>query len=380
VTTLRLGFIGAGFMGKAHAQACRSLKLCFPDLPVDVELATIAASSPEKAEKAAHLFGFARWERSWQAVVERDDIDVVCVLVPNNLHHEVVMAAAAAGKHILCEKPMAMSVAEAEAMHAAVVDAGVKTMLCFNYRRTPAVLYAKEILESGSLGRPYAFRGTYLQDWLADPETPVNWRLQQPVAGSGTLGDIASHVVDFATFLLGDMRRVQGMLRTWVEERPAAGGAGRARVDVDDEVMCLLEFANGAIGSLQATRFAPGRKNYLGFEVNCEHGSLVFDYERMNELLVCDFKAKDPDFKRVHLGPAHPYGAHFWPIAALGVGYHEVKMIEVHDFVRGVAEDRHVRPDFADGVVNQRILEAIEVSARSGSWQGVHPAGRATTG
>jgi predicted dehydrogenase len=355
-------------MAKAHAQACKSLKVCFPNLEADVELTTIAASRPENARAAAEQYGFGSWENSWRDVIARSDIDVVSVLVPNHLHHEIVMAAAQAGKHILCEKPMAMSVAEAIEMRDAVDKAGVANMLCFNYRRTPAVLYAKEILESGRLGQAYTFRGVYLQDWLADPNIPANWRLNGAVAGSGTLGDIGSHVVDFAQFLLGDITRVQAMLRTWVTERPSPSGKGRERVDVDDEVMSMLEFKNGAIGSIQATRFAPGRKNFLGFEINCANGSIIFDYERMNELKVCVFSERDPDFKRINMGPNHPYGQHFWPIAALGVGYHEVKMIEIHDFVRSVVSGARPRPDFADGVANQRVLEALEASARDQRW------------
>jgi predicted dehydrogenase len=371
MTRVRFGFIGAGFMGKAHSQACRALKACFPDFPVQVELTTIAAASAATAEAAAERFGFASFERDWRDVIARDDVDAVSVLVANRFHHEIVLAAAAAGKHILCEKPMAMSVVEAEEMTAAAERADVRTMLCFNYRRTPAVLYAQELLASGAFGQPYAFRGVYLQDWLADPGIASNWRLRQDLAGSGTLGDITSHVIDFAQFLLGDIERVNGLMRTWVGERPAPDGDGRVKVDVDDEVMCLLEFANGAIGSIQATRFAPGRKNFLGFEVNCEGGSLIFDYERMNELWISRGHAGTQGFERVVIGPDHPYGKRFWPIPGIGVGFHEIKMIEIHDFVRSVATGENARPDFADGVQNQRVLHALEVSAATGSWQRV---------
>ena len=378
MSKVRFGFIGAGFMGKAHAQACRELRTCFPDLPVSVELTTIAAGSPDTAEAAAERYGFASWESDWRAVLARDDVDAVSVRVPNRFHHEIVLAAAAAGKHILCEKPMAMTVAEAEEMAAAVAHAGVRNMLCFNYRRTPAVLYAQQLLASGDFGRPYAFRGVYLQDWLADPQIPSNWRLRQDLAGSGTLGDITSHVIDFAQFLLGDVARVSGLMRTWVDQRPDPEGAGQVPVDVDDEVMCLLEFANGAIGSIQATRFAPGRKNFLGFEVNCEGGSLIFDYERMNELWISRGSSGTSGFERVVMGPDHPYGRHFWPIPGIGVGFHEVTMIEVHDFVRSIITGENARPDFADGVQNQQVLHALEVSARDGTWQRV--AGGSTAG
>ncbi len=371
MTKVRFGFIGAGFMGKAHAQACRALRASFPDLDVDVELTTITASSPETARVAAERFGFGSYDDDWRALIARDDVDAVSVLVPNRFHHEIVLAAAAAGKHILCEKPMAMSVAEAEEMLAAVERADVRHMLCFNYRRSPAVLYAQSLLERGDLGRPYAFRGVYLQDWLADATIPSNWRLRQSVAGSGTLGDIASHVVDFAQFLLGDIARVSGLMRTWVDERPAPDGPGRVAVDVDDEVMCLLEFANGAIGTIQATRFAPGRKNFLGFEVNCERGSLVFDYERLNELWISRGSSGTSGFERVVMGPDHPYGRHLWPIPGIGVGFHEVKMIEIHDFVRSIATGENARPDFADGVRNQRVLHALAVSAAAGTWERV---------
>ncbi|WP_127143916.1 Gfo/Idh/MocA family protein [Pelagibacterium montanilacus] len=365
--TLRFGFIGAGFMGKAHAQAIRALPICFPDLEVDLQLQAVAASSAATAKVAARRFGFAEVEEDWRTLIAREDIDVVSILTPNHLHHEMALAAAAAGKHILLEKPMAMTVAQCEEMEAAAQKAGVRTMLCFNYRRTPAVIHARAVIDQGWLGRPRAFRGRYLQDWLADPDAPVNWRLAGSSAGSGTLGDIGSHVVDFAHYLLGDIDRVSAMLRTWVAERPSDGG-GRQAVDVDDEVMCMLEFANGAIGSIEATRFAPGRKNDLGFEINFENGSLAFDYERMNELKVCDFRSDEPDFKTIHLGPRHPYGAHFWPIPALGMGYHEVKMIEIHDFARAVAFGEAVHPDFADGVRNQKVLAAIQASAGHGAW------------
>lgn len=370
MTRLRVGFIGAGFMGKAHAQAIKGLPICFPDLDVDVELTAIAASSPDTARAAATRFGFGSVETDWRALVAREDIDIVSILTPNHLHYEMALAAAEAGKHILLEKPMAMSVAQCEEMVDAVRAAGTTNMVCFNYRRTPAVLYARALIDEGWLGRPRAFRGRYLQDWLADPDIPINWRLAGPVAGSGTLGDIGSHVVDFAAFLLGDITAVSAMLRTWVDERPTPEG-GRQAVDVDDEVLCMLEFSSGAIGSIEATRFAPGRKNYLGFEINFENGSLVFDYERMNELKICDFRSGDTDFKTVHLGPNHPYGAHFWPIAALGMGYHEVKMIEVADFMGAVARGEGVRPDFADGLANQKVLAAIESSARERGWHSV---------
>jgi len=373
MSTVRFGFIGAGFMGKAHAQAARELKTCFPDAAATPVLTTIAAASEASAKGAAERYGFGSYEKDWRALIERDDVDAVSVLVPNHLHHEIVIAAAEAGKHILCEKPMAMSVAEAEAMAVAVERAGVRNMLCFNYRRTPAVLHAQQLLASGAFGRPYAFRGVYLQDWLADPEIPSNWRLRSDVAGTGTLGDITSHVIDFAQFLLGDIARVQGLMRTWVTERPAASGGGRVPVDVDDEVMSLLEFANGAVGTIQATRFAPGRKNYLGFEVNCEGGSLWFDYERMNELWISRGSSGTSGFERVVVGPDHPYGRHFWPIPGIGVGFHEVKMIEIHDFVRSVVTGENARPDFRDGVQNQRVLEALVNAAATGSWQDVVP-------
>ena len=373
MTKVRFGFIGAGFMGKAHAQACLTLKSVFPELAAEIELTTIAATSEDTAAAAAERFGFGSHEAHWRDVIARDDVDAVSVLVPNRYHHEIVLAAAAAGKHILCEKPMAMSVEEAESMEAAVREAGVRNMLCFNYRRSPAVLYAQELLASGDFGRPYSFRGAYLQDWLADPSIPSNWRLRADEAGSGTLGDIASHVIDFAQFLLGDVTRVSSMLRTWVDERPAPDGAGRVPVDVDDEVVAMLEFANGAIGNIQATRFAPGRKNVLGFEVNCEGGSIFFDYERLNELWISRGSSNTGGFERVVMGPDHPYGANLWPIPGIGVGFHEIKMIEIHDFVRSILTGDNARPDFADGVHNQRVLHAIEVSAREGRWTAVGP-------
>ena len=366
---LNVAFIGAGFMAKAHALACRSFAAVFPDAPAHPHLHTICArASDEEVAGAARRFGFEKWTTDVAEVVTNREIDVVFVLTPNDSHRDLAVLAAEHGKHVLCEKPMAMHAAEAAEMVRAVESAGVRGMLCFTYRRTPAVIYARKLLDEGTFGRPYAFRGFYLQDWSADSEVPFVWRFDRAVAGTGTLGDIGSHVLDFAHYLVGSVRSVNAVLATWIDARPGSDGAVKHSVEVDDELLCTMRFENGAVGSIQASRNALGRKNYLGFELNCENGSLFFDYERMNELRVCRRGDRDEDFQTIHIGPDHPYGTHFWPIPALGIGYTELKLIEVYDFLDGVIAGHDPEPSFRAGLENQRVLDAMAESAAKRTW------------
>jgi predicted dehydrogenase len=316
-------------------------------------------------------------------VVEDPEIDIIDIATPNHLHAEIAIAAAAAGKHIISEKPLARNGEEAKTMYDAVKNAGIVHMVAFNYRRTPAVALAKKYIDEGAIGDILNFRGTYLQDWSADPDGPLSWRFQKSIAGSGSLGDIGTHVVDMARFLCGEITQVNTQLKTWVKTRPLqAGGvdklgastkdstAPRGEVDVDDEVLSLLEFQSGAIGSLEATRNAHGRNNFLTFEIHGSLGSIYFNYERRDELQVA-FSSDQADrkgFRTVYTGPAHPYGEGLWPIPALGIGYGETKIIETYDFVKAIMEGGEVSPNFKDGYQINLIADAMAASAQSRSW------------
>lgn len=379
IPQLNVGLIGGGFMGKAHSLAYAAMPMFFWPAPAIPVRHTIAEVNEGLARTAAERFGFQNSTGDWRRVIEDPNIHVVDIATPNNSHAEIAIAAAQAGKHILCEKPLAPTVAEAKAMSDAVRRAGVVHMVAFNYRRTPAVALAKKYIDEGRIGRILSFRGTYLQDWSADPSGPLSWRFQKAIAGSGTLGDIGTHVVDLARYLVGEISAVNAMMHTYITERPLqSGGADKlgasdksasgpkGKVDVDDEVLTLLRFENGAVGSLEATRNAWGRNNYITFEIHGTEGTIFFNYERRDELQV--FFNSDPSDARglrtVYTGPAHPYGEGLWPIPALGIGYGETKIIEAYDFFKAVTEGGTVSPNFEDGYKIELIAEAIGRSAQ----------------
>lgn len=380
---LNVGLIGAGFMGKAHSLAYMAMPMFFWPAPAIPVRKTIVDVSDSIAAEAAQRFGFEKSTSNWRSVVEDPEIDIIDIATPNHLHAEIAIAAAAAGKHIISEKPLARSGEEAKTMYDAVKNAGIVHMVAFNYRRTPAVALAKKYIDEGAIGDILNFRGTYLQDWSADPDGPLSWRFQKSIAGSGSLGDIGTHVVDMARFLCGEITQVNTQLKTWVKTRPLqAGGvdklgastkdstAPRGEVDVDDEVLSLLEFQNGAIGSLEATRNAHGRNNFLTFEIHGTLGSIYFNYERRDELQVA-FASDQADrkgFRTVYTGPAHPYGEGLWPIPALGIGYGETKIIETYDFVKAIMEGGEVSPNFKDGYQINLIADAMAASSQSRSW------------
>ena len=383
---LNVGLIGAGFMGKAHSLAYVAMPMFFWPAPAIPVRKTIVDVSDSIAAEAAQRFGFEKSTSDWRSVVEDPEIDIIDIATPNHLHAEIAIAAAAAGKHIISEKPLARNGDEAKTMYDAVKNAGIVHMVAFNYRRTPAVALAKKYIVEGAIGDILNFRGTYLQDWSADPDGPLSWRFQKSIAGSGSLGDIGTHVVDMARFLCGEITQVNTQLKTWVKTRPLqAGGvdklgastkdstAPRGEVDVDDEVLSLLEFQNGAIGSLEATRNAHGRNNFLTFEIHGTLGSIYFNYERRDELQVA-FASDQADrkgFRTVYTGPAHPYGEGLWPIPALGIGYGETKIIETYDFVKAIIEGGDVSPNFKDGYQINLIADAMAASSQSRSWTSV---------
>ncbi len=380
---LKVGLIGGGFMAKAHSLAWATVPMFFWPVPVLPVRKMIADITEDKAKEAALRYGYEEYTGDWKKLVDSPDIDIVDICVPNNLHCEMAIRAAQAKKHILCEKPLARNAEEAKSMFEAVQKAGVKNMVAYNYRRTPAVVYAKQLIEEGKIGRILNFRATYLQSWSASPLSPLSWRFQKSIAGAGTLGDIGTHIIDLARYLVGDITKVCSIMKTWITERPTqedvvdklgtvkkTGEGRKGKVDVDDEMVVLVQFNNGSIGSLEATRNAWGRNNYITLEIHGEKGSLFFNYERNDELQVCF--ADDPDdqrgFKTIYIGPAHPYGEGLWPIPALGIGYGETKIIECYDFLRGIVDNEPIYPSFKDGYAIALVCEAIEKSAKENSW------------
>ena len=376
--------VGYAFMGAAHSQAWRTAGRFF-DLPLQPDLAVLCGRDKEKATAAAEKLGWRSVETDWRALLTRDDVGLIDVCSPGDTHAEIAIAALDAGKHVLCEKPLANTVDEARAMVEAASRAaahGVFSMVGYSYRRVPAVALARRLVEQGRIGEIRHVRAQYLQDWIVDPEFPLVWRLQKSMAGSGALGDIGAHIVDMAQYLTGDrLTGVSALTETFVKERPlpsassglaASGGAERGTVDVDDAALFLGRFAGGAVASFEATRFATGRKNALRIELNGSRGSLAFDQERMNELeLYSDDNLDEAGFRRIQVTePTHPYVGSWWP-PGHGLGYEHSFSHQVVDLVRDIGEGREPVPSFADGLRVQLVLDAVEHSAAAGSWQTV---------
>jgi predicted dehydrogenase len=365
--TLNVAMIGYQFMGRAHSNAWRQVGRFF-ETPLEPVMKVVVGRNSAAVEQAARKLGWQEHSTSWEQVVARKDIDVVDICTPGDSHAPIALAAAEAGKVVFCEKPLANTVPEAEQMLAAVQKKGVVHMLCHNYRRAPAVMLARQLIESGELGTIRHYRGTYLQDWIADPQFPRVWRLEKSKAGSGALGDIASHSLDLARFLVGEVSEVAGLLHTFVPERPLPDSREMAPVDVDDAALTLLRFENGAIGSVEATRFALGRKNYNRFEINGSKGSVAFDLERMNELEVYREEGPNSGFRTVlATDAAHPYVAGWWPPGHI-IGYEHTFTHTVLDLLQGIEDGKAPIPNFEDGVRNQQVLAAIESAAGSRGW------------
>ncbi|MFH8448369.1 Gfo/Idh/MocA family protein [Streptomyces fungicidicus] len=379
---LRIGMVGYAFMGAAHSQGWRTAGRVF-DLPLSPELAVICGRDADAVRAAAGRYGWAETETDWRALVERDDVDLVDICTPGDSHAEIALAALAAGKHVLCEKPLANTVEEAEAMARAAEAAAARgrlAMVGFNYRRVPATALARRMVAEGRIGRLRHVRVAYLQDWLVDPEFPLTWRLRREQAGSGSLGDLGAHIVDLAQYLAGErLAGVSAITETFVRERPlpsapssglaAVSSAGTGQVTVDDAALFTGRFTSGALASFEATRYATGRKNALRIELNGERGSLAFDLERLNELEYHD--GTEPGthagFRRILVTePDHPYLEAWWP-PGHGLGYEHTFVHQARDLVHAVAEGRGPEPSFADGLQVQRVLAAVEESAEKNS-------------
>lgn len=377
---INVGLIGYQFMGKAHSNAYRQVGRFFPELPVEVGMHTICGRNEAKVSEAAAQMGWENVETDWRKVVANPEIDVIDISTPGNLHAEIAIAAAQAGKAVFCEKPIGNTLEEAERMAAAVKAAGVPNAVFHNYRKAPAASLVKRFIEEGKLGTIYHMRAVYLQDWIADPNFPLVWRLQKEIAGSGTHGDINAHIIDMARYLLGEFDEVVGLLHTFVKKRPLAGeidanlGAKASTemgdVTVDDAAMFLAKFKNGALGTFEASRFAVGRKNHHRWEINGSKGSVVWDLEKMNELQF--YSELDEEgtkgFRTIQATEgSHPYAGHYWPVGHI-IGYEHTFINLLADAFTNLAEGKPISPDMNDGLENQRVLDAVERSSETKSW------------
>lgn len=373
---INFAVIGGGFMGKAHSIALASYPMYVWPTPLYPVRSLIVEVNDELAAESQKRFGFERASTDWRAAVEDPSIDVVDVLVPNALHYDVVMAAIAAGKHVICEKPLALTAELGRKMADAAEGAGVINQVGFNWRLTPAVQLAKKLIDDGSIGGIRSVRSFWLGDFFNDPTVPLVWRFKKDQAGSGALGDVGSHAIDFSRFLAGDIARVQGVQRRYVDQRPLLGRDGLGDVDVDDTTAFMVDFASGASGYVEASWSAPGKKTSAGFEVIGSKGSLAFNWERMSELRFYD--GSDPadrqGFKTILVGPPHPSGDFFWPVPGYQIGYSDTKVIQIADFLSAVAgETDRPQTTFREGVASTVVEEAVMESAATGSWTDVAP-------
>lgn len=378
--TLNIAIIGMGFMGRAHSNAWSQLNKFF-DTEYDICLKAVAGKNEERTRQFAKRWGYESYTTDWHTLLDREDIDVIDILTPTYLHKEMAVAAMKAGKHVICEKPCSLTWEECHEMAETAAKAGIVSYLNHNYRRVPAVALAKQMIEEGKLGTIYHYRGSYLQEWIMDENFPVTWQLKKETAGGGALYDLASHNVDLARYLVGEPVAVTAMLKTFVKERPepgensavfsagdTSGSQKKLPVTVDDAASLVLEFENGAMGSLEASRFATGRKNYNCFEIYGSKGALCFDLERMNELQYYD--NTEPNAQRGYrtilvTEGEHPYVGAWWPQGHI-IGYEHTFVHAFKEFVHAIAEGGSMTPDFNDGEQIIRTLQAAQISSREG--------------
>ena len=378
--TLNIGLVGYKFMGKAHSNALARIPMFF-DPELTIRRRALCGRDGEWARQAAEKLGWEGVETDWRTLVKRDDIDAIDITAPSNFHKEIAIGAAEHGKHVFCEKPLALTLSDARDMLEAANRAGVRHQIGFNYRFAPALVLARRMIEQNKLGKIFHFRGSFLQDWIIDPEFPKVWRLDKAVCGSGSLGDLGAHVIDAARYLMGDIKTVSGMSKTFVKERPAvtrmtgltasaAEGAPKEPVDVDDATGFVCEFECGALGLFEATRFAQGHKNDMRLEINGEKGSIRFEFERMNELHY--FSAADEPglqgWRMIQVSEGiHPYWEHWWPAGHV-IGFPETFVHELYEFAQCIAQGRPCLPDFADGVKCAQVMEAVDRSIDRRAW------------
>lgn len=376
--SLQVGMIGYKFMGKAHSNAWRQAPYFF-DLPAKPVLKTLCGRDAAAVAEAAVSLGWEQTSTDWHDVVDDPSIDIIDIVTGNDTHAEIAIAALRAGKAVLCEKPLAMDATQAREMRDVAAETGKVQMVCHNYRRIPAIVLAKQMIERGQLGEIYHYRARYLQDWIVDPNFPLVWRLQGKLAGSGAHGDINAHIIDLGRYLVGEIAEVSGLMETFIKKRPLSGSSDGLHaqgsiemgdVTVDDAVITMGRFVSGALMNLEATRFALGRKNGIQLEINGSKGSIAFDFEDMNRLKFYD----DTDtsgqrgFRDILVTEStHDYAGAWWPPGHI-IGYEHTFTHAVADFVRAVCEGVSVQPTFEDGYRNQVVLDAITDSALERKW------------
>lgn len=377
---LRVGMVGYGFMGRTHSNAYKRLNDFFPveHRPV---LKAVCARNAEKAKAFADNWGYERIETDWRKLCEAPDIDLIDIGSPNDTHYDIALLAAKNGKMILCEKPLAMNVAQAEEMTRAVEAAGVPNMVWFNYRRVPSIALAKQLIDEGRVGRAFHYRATYLQDWTISADVPQGgaglWRLDVDVAGSGVTGDLLAHSIDTAMWLNGAITRVVAKTETFVKERVHAVTGQVQKVGIDDACMFLAEFANGSMGTFESTRYARGRKNFNTFEVNGADGSIYFDLEEPEYLQYFEYKQLQSGkkleshvtgWRKIHTtNGEHPYMNRYW-VPGTCIGYEHTFLNALADFVAGIESGKPTQPDFRNALQTQKVCDAVIASAQSGQW------------
>jgi predicted dehydrogenase len=366
---VNIGIVGTQFMGKAHSNAYMDVAKYF-DLSAEPVMKAACDVNEADLKAFAGRFGWQSIETSWEKLISRKDIDVIDIVTPNVLHMPIAVAAAKAGKHIICEKPMAMNVGEAKKMVDAAKEAGVRNMVAFNYRRVPAIMLAKQLIEQGKIGKIHHFNAVYYQDWLVDPNFPYVWRHDVSKGGSGAHGDMNAHTVDLARYLVGEITSVCAASEVFVKERPLPGGKGTGQVTADDALYFMARFKDGVLGNFMATRFATGRKNYLRLEIFGSEGSLIFNLERMNELEY--FSRKDnlveQGFRNILVTESvHPYIHKWWPPGHI-IGWEHTFIHEIGDLLLSIEKQTDVQPNFYDGYRCQQVLDAATASAEQQKW------------
>ncbi len=374
IREIGVGILGYAFMGKAHTNGYKKMPIFFYPPPAIPRLIAICGRTEAAVAEAARRYGFETYYTDWKKLIADERIEIVDNCLPNNMHAEPCIAAAEAGKNVLCEKPLAATLEDARAAYEAVEKAGVKNMVAFNYRFVPAIRLAKKLIDEGFIGKILQYRAVYLQEWIMDPNFPLVWRLRKSVAGSGALGDLGAHIIDLARFLVGDIKSVCGMMETFIKERPLPENPEKkGKVDVDDAFIAMVRFKNGAIGSLEASRFCAGRKNYQRVEIHGTEGSIVFNLERLNELEV--YSRRDPEdrmgFRNILVTETvHPFMEHWWPHGHI-IGWEHTFVHEIYHFIDCIVNDKPVSPmaaTFYDGLKCQEVLNAIEESSQRGQW------------
>ena len=372
---LRIGLIGTGFMGRAHSNAYKRVGDFFPELVYRPVLKAVCSRTPDKVRAFADQWGYESIETDWKTLVTREDIDAIDICSPNDTHAEIALSAAAAGKMILCEKPLARTVAEAQPMVDAVEKAGVKNTVWYNYRRVPAVTLAKQVIDSGKLGRIFHFRANFLQDWTIDPDLPQGgeglWRLDVNTAGSGVTGDLLAHCIDTAMWLNGGIRDVSAVTETFIEERVHQDTGQVQKVGIDDACIFHCHFDNGSLGLFEATRYARGQKALFTFEINGENASIRWDLHDQNRLGYFDHNDDSivRGWRSVHVSDSdQPYIDHWW-IPGVCIGYEHTFVHHVADFLKSLETGELCSPTFQEAQETQKVCDAVLASASSRSWK-----------